>query len=149
MLDLHPPASGLPFASVLLLCTSELLRHIRRFRAIGETLRPAGVFSCVLSVAIAFISGYQASSRATRLATDVENAMAWHHSLGKALLVSTLLLSTFYYLSRVARHGRAAFYWLYYLALLLQVVGTIWVSRLGGELVFTHGVNVLTSQLVQ
>jgi uncharacterized membrane protein len=142
MLDLHPPASGLPFASVILLCISELLRRIRRFHATGETLRTAAVTSCVLSVAIAFISGYQASSRATMLAAEVENAVAWHHSLGKALLVSTLLLATFYYLSRVARHGKAAFCWLYYLALLLQVVGTIWVSSLGGQLVFTHAVNV-------
>jgi len=31
---------------------------------------------------------------------------------------------------------------LYYLAFLVQVILTIWVGYLGGQLVFLHGVNV-------
>jgi uncharacterized membrane protein len=88
------------------------------------------------------VSGYQASSRALNLTPQVEEALQWHHSLGKALLVTALLLGTSYYLSRVATHGRVVFRWIFYIVALLHIAGTVWVGTLGGQLVFTHGVNV-------
>ena len=142
MIDLHPPASGLPLASVLLLCGAEVLRSFPRTRGTGEILRTTAVVACIVAVVAAFCSGYQASSRAAQLAPHVEAAMGWHHSLGKALLVNSLLLGTFYYLSRVAIHGKMAFCMLYYAVCFVQVIGTIWVGTLGGQLVFDHGVNV-------
>ncbi len=142
MIDLHPPASGLPLASVLLLCAAEVFQCVPRFRNSSDILRKAAVVSCMVAVIAAFISGYQASSRALHLAPHVEAAMGLHHSLGKALLVTSLLLGTFFFLSRVATHGKKVFCYLYYLAFLLQVIGTIWVGTLGGRLVFDHGVNV-------
>lgn len=142
MIDLHPPLSGLPLASALFLCVAEVLALLPRLRTTGTTLRTAAVLSCLIAVLAAFLSGYQASSRALDLTTAAEAAMAWHHSLGKALLVTALLLGTSYYLARVATHGKKLFYCLYYIALALQVIGTIWVGTLGGRLVFEHGVNV-------
>jgi uncharacterized membrane protein len=142
MIDLHPPASGLPLASVLLLCAAEMFRCLPRTRTVGESLRTAAVVSCIVAVAAAFVSGYQASSRALDLVPHVETAMGQHHALGKALLVTSLLLGTFFYLSRIATHGKKAFCFLYYLVCVLQVIGTIWVGSLGGQLVFVHGVNV-------
>jgi uncharacterized membrane protein len=71
--------------------------------------------------------------------------MGWHHSLGKGLLATTLLLATFYYLSRVATHGARIMNALYYVIVVVHVALTLWVSTLGGELVFTHGVNVSRS----
>lgn len=142
MIDLHPPISGLPLASVLFLCISELLVLTPVLRSSRDTLRSAAVTSCIVSVIAAFATGYQASSSATELLPSAEIAMADHHSFGKALLVSALLLGTFYYVARIATHGKKAFYYLYYLVLLVQVIGTIWVGFLGGRLVFKHGVNV-------
>jgi len=142
MIDLHPPASGLPLASVLLLCFAELSRVSPRIRDITRSLRPLAVVFCVVAVVTSFLTGYQASSRAINLTPAAEQAMAFHHSLGKALLVSALLLATFFFLGRVATYGKKMFVFLYYLFFILQVVGTIWVGTLGGELVFKHAVNV-------
>jgi uncharacterized membrane protein len=77
------------------------------------------------------------------LAPHVEIAMGWHHSLGKGLLATSLLLATFYYLSRVAKHGARLMSALYYIVVAIYVALTVWVGTLGGQLVFTYGVNVL------
>ncbi len=143
MIDLHPPASGLPLASIILLCVAESMRFVPRVRAVGDTLKTTAVVACVVAAIAAFVSGYQASSRAMELSPHVESAMGWHHSLGKGLLATTLLLATFYYLSRVATYGRRIVSALYYFFLAMYVTLTIWVSTLGGQLVFTYGVNVL------
>ncbi len=142
MVDLHPPASGLPLASILLLCLAELSRKLPRIRDIARSLRPLAVILCVVAVLTSFLTGYQASSRAINLTTASEQAMAIHHSWGKGLLVSSLLLATFFFLERVATYGKKMFVFLYYLFFIVQVVGTIWVGTLGGELVFKHAVNV-------
>ena len=55
---------------------------------------------CALSVVLAFISGYQASSMANGLAQVTEEALAWHHSLGRLLLINSLFLATFFYVER-------------------------------------------------
>ena len=142
MIDLHPPARGLPLASALLLCVAETLRCLPRARTASHILRTTAVVACVVAVIAAFVSGYQASSRAVSLAPHVESAMGWHHSLGKGLLATTLLLATFYYLSRVATHGTRIMSAFYYVVVIVHVALTVWVSTLGGQLVFTHGVNV-------
>lgn len=142
MIDLHPPLSGLPLASVLLLCVAEAVHFIPRIRNASDIVRTTAVVSCIASVALAFVSGYQASSRALNLTPQVEEALQWHHSLGKALLVTALLLGTSYYLSRVATHGRGVFRGIFYFVALLHIAGTVLVGTLGGQLVFTHGVNV-------
>ena len=95
-----------------------------------------------MTVSAAFISGYQASSRALDILPIAEQAMGEHHSYGKALLVSSFLLGAFFFVSRVATHGRKVFCALYYLFFILQLAGTIWVGSLGGRLVFEHAVNV-------
>jgi uncharacterized membrane protein len=142
MIDLHPPSSGLPLASALLLCVAEMLRCVPRARAVSSVLRTTAVVACAVAVIAAFVSGYQASSRAVALAPHVESAMGWHHSLGKGLLATSLLLATFYYLSRVATHGARIVSALYYLVVVIHVALTVWVGTLGGQLVFAHGVNV-------
>jgi uncharacterized membrane protein len=141
MIDLHPPASGLPLAAALLLCVAEISRFAPRVYPHLKALRSIAVISCLIAVTLAFITGYQASSRAQSLSSAAEQAMAIHHSWGKGLLVSSLLLATFFYLERVATHGKKLFAFLYYLFFIIQVAGTIWVGHLGGELVFGYGVN--------
>jgi len=142
-IDFHPPASGLPLASAVLLCVAEAARFIPLLRAASGTLRATAVTACIVAVLAAFISGYGASSSALNLSPTAEQALAFHHSLGKALLVTSLLLGTFYYLMRIATHGKKLFIFFYYLVVVLQVVGTIWVGALGGGLVFDYGINVV------
>lgn len=143
--DLHPPASGLPLASALLLIAVEIFAVLFKNRALNSTikaLRYAAVAACLLSVSAAFSSGYQASSLAVKLSKSTEDALAWHHTVSKVVLVSAILLATALYLSQVAVHARKAFVVAYYLLLLVFVTLTVSVGKLGGELVFKHGVNV-------
>jgi uncharacterized membrane protein len=142
MIDLHPACSGLPLAGVLLLIASELLVFVTRLPYLRDTLRATAVVFCLLAVTCAFLSGYQASSVAGELQPVVEGAMANHHSLGRFLLINSVLLATFFWLMRIAVHGKSLMLVLYYLAFLVQVILTAWVGYLGGQLVFSHGVNV-------
>ena len=142
MIDLHPPISGLPLASALLLLAAELLALLHRFRTVSGVLRNTAVICCVITVAGAFLSGYQASSRAGALVVVVEDAMSGHHSLGRLLLINSLLLGTFFLLYQRAIRGRGILMGLYYVTFVAQLIGTLWVGYLGGQLVFEHGVNV-------
>jgi uncharacterized membrane protein len=145
MIDLHPPISGLPLASVLLLLASEALALVPRFRGSQEIVRITAVVCCVVSVAAAFLSGYQASSQAGALVRTAEDAMSQHHSLGRLLLINSLLLATFFLLRRYAVRGKRILTALYYVTFFIQVTLTVWVGYLGGQLVFSHGVNVRVS----
>jgi len=134
--------SGLPLAGAILLVVSELSVLIPRCKAARGTLRTTAVLACLVAVVCAFLSGYQASSRAGELHGTVEEAMAYHHSLGRFLLINSILLTTFFLLSQVAVHGRKVLTALYYLTVCIQIALTVWVGYLGGRLVFEHGVNV-------
>lgn len=142
MIDLHPPLTGLPLAGVLLLLVAEVVRCIPRLRSAGAILRNAAVAGCIVSVLGAFLSGYTASSSAGVLVVAVEDAMSRHHSLGRLLLINSLLLGTFFWLYQRAIRGRGVLMGLYYLTFVVQLIGTLWVGYLGGQLVFEHGVNV-------
>ena len=138
--------SGLPLAATLLLVTSEAIRCFPRLRPSRPVIQMTAVVACVLTVVAAFISGYQASSHAGELTGAAEAAMANHHSLGRFLLINSLLLATFFFLSRVAVHGKRVVSGLYYLSCIVHVIVTVWVGYLGGRLVFEHGINVLKAQ---
>jgi uncharacterized membrane protein len=143
--DLHPPASGLPLAAALLLIAIEIFALLFKPRTLKPTfqaLRYVAVTACVVGVTAAFSSGYQASSLAVKLSKASEDALAWHHTVSKGVLVSSILLATALYLSQVAVHARKAFFAAYYLLLLVFFSLTLLVGKLGGELVFRHGVNV-------
>lgn len=142
MIDLHPACSGLPLAGVLLLIAAELLMFVTRLASARDTIRATAVVFCLFAVTCAFLSGYQASSLAGELQPAVEGAMANHHSLGRFLLINAVLLVTFFWLMRIAVHGKTLMQVLYYLTFLTQVILTVWVGYLGGQLVFSHGINV-------
>jgi len=145
MIDLHPVLSGLPFASALLLVAAEVLLRFGRTARGAATLQLAAVSCCVLSSTAAFLSGYQASSMAGELSGQAESAMGTHHALGRLLLLSSLALATFFFLARVAIHGKKLLQALYGVMVLVYLVLTLWAGNLGGQLVFTHGINVKTA----
>lgn len=142
MLDLHPACSGLPLASAILLVAAEAIALVPRYRLAGERLRTTAVVSALISIAGAFLSGYPASDRAGELHEAVEAAVMAHHSLGRLLLINSFVLGTFFFICRVATHGRGVMTALYYIAAVIHISLTVWVGHLGGKLVFEHGVNV-------
>ena len=145
MIDLHPVSSGFPIASAVFWCLAEGFQFLKRFQKHVYFLRTLAVVFAVLGVVLAFLTGYTASSNAGDMPSHVADAVAYHHSWGKFLLVDVVCLAALYYLMNVAVHARTLLVALYYLAGVLFVVGTFWVGHLGGELVFSHGVNVITA----
>lgn len=146
MLDLHPPSSGLPIASALFWCLAEGVQLIPKFNRHAHVLRPLAVVLAGISVTTAFLTGYTASSNLSELSITVEDAVAYHHAWGKLLLVDSLCLVGFFFLQNVAVHGRAFIRTLYYIFGIIFVLGAFGVGHLGGELVFSMGVNVKVLQ---
>ncbi len=106
--------------------------------------RSALVLCVVCSACLSFLSGYQASSDLGTIAGDVERELGKHHALGRFYLMSALFLGTFFVVGRKARYGKHVLLALYYAALIAVVSLTVWTGRLGGDLVFEHGVGVKT-----
>lgn len=140
-MHIHPPLSGLPLAGILLLVAIEVGRSFRRIRDVVDRSRAVVVAALIFGVLCSFLSGYHASSNLAELSPTVESAIATHHSAGRFLLINVLLLGTFFFLSTIAVHGRRVIESLYYVFLLSQVVLTVWVGHIGGDLVFDHGVG--------
>ena len=126
-------------------CLAEGFQFLKRFQKHVYFLRTLAVVFAVLGVVLAFVTGYTASSTAGEIPSHVADAVAYHHAWGKFVLVDVVCLAALYYLMNVAVHARFLLIVLYYLAGVLFVVGTFWVGHLGGELVFSHGVNVMTA----
>ena len=100
------------------------------------------VIITALSTACVFFSGYQASSSLVDMAAVVEAELGTHHAVGRLLLINAIVMATFFRVSRVATHGRAVFRCLYVVTLLLQLLLTVWVGYMGGNLVFHRGLGV-------
>ena len=141
-MDLHPPCSGLPLAGALTLIFSEAIILVPSLRRSRPVLRAFAVALCLVAVSCAFLSGYQATNQAGDLSESVETVLATHHALGRLLLINSVLLAVFYFVSRIAVHGRRLILVLYYVTVALQIFLTARVGILGGDLVFNHGVHV-------
>ena len=127
MIDLHPVSSGFPIASAVFWCLAEGFQFLKRFQKHVYFLRTLAVVFAVLGVVLAFVTGYTASSTAGEIPSHVADAVAYHHALGKFVLVDVVCLAALYYLMNVAVHARFLLIVLYYLAGVLFVVGTFWV----------------------
>ncbi len=142
MLQFHPPLSGMPLAFVVLLVVVECLKKLRRLAPLLGAVQVVCVLSIMLSTALAFLSGYQASSELGELSDPLALELGTHHALGRLLLCNSILLATFFWVARVAVRGAAVFKALYLIFLVSQIVLTLWVGGLGGDLVFEHGLGV-------
>lgn len=142
MIAFHPPLSGAPLAFAISLIIVEIGGRFSQFRRGGSVIKMFLVGACLISVGLAFVSGYQASWGSGDLSGVADEVMATHHMLGRFLLLNSGMLAVFYFLSRYASNGRKVLAVLYYLCLCAQIVLTLQVGGLGGELVFSHGVGV-------
>jgi uncharacterized membrane protein len=140
MLHIHPALSGMPIAFCLLLCLLELSRIVPAWRNACEGARVPVLLACVVSIIAAFVSGYHASSLLGDLEQPLEDAVGLHHAWGRMALIVALVACALFWIARVATHGRRFFVALYYFALAVFLLLTVWVGHLGGELVFTHDI---------
>lgn len=142
MIALHPPLSGMPLAFIALLMCIELVNCCMSKRESLLGIRRILIVSIIVSTAAAFFSGYQASSPLGDLRPDVQGALEEHHAYGRMLLINSILMGTFYWIGGRAVHGKKIISSLYLIALVVQLLGTLWVGHLGGALVFERGLGV-------
>jgi uncharacterized membrane protein len=145
MVQFHPPLSGMPLAFATLLVVAELMRLKQAWRCKASVVRGAALVGCLLATLAAFFSGYQASDGLPDLEPPLAAALSTHHAWGRILLIDSVLLCTFAWISRIATHGKKMFEGIYYTVLLLFIAGVLYVGSLGGALVFEHGLGVTYS----
>lgn len=145
MIALHPPLSGMPLAFVILLALVEVCRMFSKCRATLEVTRSVLLAAVIVSTVAAFLSGYQASGSLGDLAPAVQEDLGSHHAWGRALLINSLVMGTFFWLGARATHGKRFVEAIYFFALALQLGLSVAVGYMGGELVFGRGLGVRAS----
>ena len=144
---LHPILSGFPATLVVLLLIVEGLRFFARARGEDDAkvcaIRKFLVVALMVSVLASFLSGYSASNLLNELSKEHEALISSHHSFGKLLLVNSILLGVFFWLSQVALHGKVWFGRLYLAMLIGQFALSFATGGKGGEMVFDYGIGVV------
>jgi len=142
MPPLHPPCSGMPLAFIAFLVVVELLSLIRRWRDSLVSTRLIAVCALAASVTLSFLSGYQASSSLGDLSLDTEAALSEHHAYGRLLIINAGVMLVFFLVAGRAVHAKRTMWGLYYTTMILQIILTLLVGNMGGDLVFNHAVGV-------
>ncbi len=143
-IDLHPMLSALPMGLVVACVMLELVVLLRRdFSAkLSFVLQVNLVFLLLFGVA-AFLSGYGASGHTDKAFLAAEEAVAWHHSMGRIFLFTLIPCVACRFAADYGTQHKTFFRSIYYLLFLAVVCLVTYVGFLGGDLVFNRGVGVM------
>jgi uncharacterized membrane protein len=140
-LPLHPPLSAFPFALIVMAAALEVLALRPAWAWLG---RSAGV--CIVAgavfVVLAFLTGYAASEHADQTFQVPDEAIAWHHTVGRLLLFCVLPCAALKVISELAKYGVRGFRAAYFALLAVCLGLVVYTGYLGGQLVFAHGAGV-------
>lgn len=100
------------------------------------------VFGAVL-VVLAFLTGYLASSFASKTFLIPEDDIALHHRVGKVVLVGALLLPALGFMKPYVVKMETGFKVLYWVVFLTLIGALVLVGYLGAYLVFMDGAGVI------
>ena len=141
MFNPHPPLTGFPSALLVVALFAELASIVRRndsYSQFGFQL----VLVAVAIVPLTFFSGYWGAEAATKISQVSEEVIERHEGFARFLLLGLAVLLIVGLMARRAEYGRKLFKSFYRLLLLGSVGLVIYVSYLGGNLVFEHGAGV-------
>ena len=134
----HPFFASFPLCAFITAFLLELLYGSRS----QTTVRFLQLFGSAM-VVLAFLTGYIASSYASKTFLIPEEDIALHHRVGKVVLVGALLLPPLGFMkSHIVKMkvGFNVFYWVVFLAL---VGALVLAGYLGAYLVFIDGAGVI------
>jgi len=137
----------MPLAFATLLIVVEVASLYPQWRKSLSSARTLLVSATAISVVLAFITGYQASSSLADLPAESRGALGQHHAYGRLLLINAGVMLVLFLASRRAIHGKRTMWVLYYLTFLFQIALTVLVGGMGGDLIFDHGIGVKQSHL--
>ena len=143
-LYLHPPLTAFPLALLVTAAALEAMHLYKRkiiFNKIGKyTVIIASIFT-----GLAYLSGYPASESANRTFLVSDEAISWHHTMGRVLLITTFVCSAFAIVESKAKYYVRTFRVLYLIFLIASLLMVLYTGYLGGKLVFEHGAGVYAS----
>jgi len=144
---LHAPVDHFVIAIPVIVLLLEVINLITKKRAIGVTAFFLLLLTMVAAVA-AFLTGSVDGKEAYALLTEVaQGELKEHKLLGTYLVLMSGVVLVFKLLSTLIKKGLMK--GLYLLILTLFAVGILKQGHEGGELVYTHGVNVEKVQNVE
>lgn len=141
MYNLHPPLTSFPFA----LFSVVVILEVVNLRRPNQTVQGAARINLVLAgvfTLFAFLSGYMGNEFANRGGPVSQDAIEFHHLMGKALLFLIVPTVALKFVHVAAEHNKAAFGWLYAACLAVTYLLVLYTGFLGAELVFEHGAGV-------
>lgn len=137
---LHPPVVHFMIALPVVILLLELINLIMKKKAIGGVSFFL-IFLTMFIAAGAYLTGLVDGKEAyPALGEAAKTALSEHKLLGTYLLIASAVVFVFKFLSAVTGNGIMKS--LYLLVLIIFVAGIFKQGQEGGELVYTHGMNV-------
>src|SRR5262249_12865133 len=112
LINPHPPLSAFPVAFIVVVFVLESLQILQSKEWLAVAIR-VNLWIAFIGVITAFYSGYYASHNAQATFTVPEEAIAFHHNIGRMLLFSVFPLLGLKLASEKARFNQRFWEWLY------------------------------------
>lgn len=137
---LHPPVVHFMVALPVIILLLELLNLMFKKKAIGG-ISYFLIFVTIIVAAAAYLTGLVDGKEAYPALSEAgKTALSEHKLLGTYLLIASVVVFFFKFLSSVTKSGFMKF--LYLMVLIVFVAGIYVQGEEGGKLVFKHGMNV-------
>jgi len=136
---IHPAVVHFMIAIPVIVLFLEIVNIIMRKKAIGGTNFLLLFVVAIISV-LAYLSGLVDGKEAGPLAQEVTDELLAHKLMGTWLVMASLVVLFFKFISVVTQNGILKFFYL--LVLAGFVGGVLTQGKEGGELVYEYGINV-------
>ncbi len=137
---MHPPIAHFIIALPVIVLLLEIINLFVKKRAIGVTSFFLLILTVVAAVAAYLTGSVDGTAAWDLLAKDAQSALKEHKMFGTYLMLASSVVLVFKLLSSMVQRGLMK--GLYFLILIIFVVGILKQGKEGGELVYTHGANV-------
>lgn len=140
-MNLHAALSGFPLPLAITLSVIEFLWWWQQKPQWNQS---AKILLSALGggVILAYTSGWIASLSLPELSSLIEDALEAHFSFARAVLFSVVPLTALRILAERTTSRAKVFWWGYRTVLIGTLLFIVITGRLGGQLVFDHGVGV-------
>ncbi len=137
-MNIHPPLSSFPGVILTLVVVAELYAAFRKSAPAAQLART--LLTILLFIApLTYFSGYVGEEYAKHVDKDV---IGWHENFAKLFLLSLVSTGIFAYARTIATTRANLIGSFYYLLLSVTYGLILYVSFLGGGIVFEHGGGV-------
>ena len=138
---LHPPLAAFPYVLLTVIVLVEIFLIWKPIPGAEKLVYLLLGFG-VLATAATFFSGYPTSEQANQTFIVADEAISWHHNLGRLLLFMVVPCAALRWVSVIATQNTRAWSFVYRVMLVLCLGLAVTTGYFGGQLVFEHGAGV-------